>query len=82
MGEEGTMKDRACRRCGGTGREAVDPVPELRAARKASGLSYAKLAQRLGVSAPYLREVEKGSRSITPMRVAAWLGACSIDDGA
>lgn len=45
------------------------PLPrfvKLRALREASGLSLRKVARRMGISAPYLSDLERGNRHLNP----------------
>jgi len=59
------------------GRNGAPPVgPRIRALREAEGLSLRDLADRSGVSAPMLSQVERGETSPTlavAMRIAAGL---------
>lgn len=59
------LRPKRCSSCGGTGlHRFVDPQ-WLRARRKAAGRSLRDLGRQLGLSAPYLSDVELGRRSIT-----------------
>lgn len=50
-----------CPRCEGTGKIA-SPV-EMRILRLSKGLSMGKVAKKMGVSAPFLSDLERGNRS-------------------
>jgi transcriptional regulator with XRE-family HTH domain len=52
--------------------------PRLRAARKAAGLTLADIAKKVGVSVPFLSDVERGRRGLTPARRAAVAAAVGI----
>ncbi len=58
---------RSCSHCGGTGRE-MDPVAigkQLRELRQKAGMSLRTVADRLGFTAPYISDLERGNRSFT-----------------
>lgn len=59
-----------CHRCGSTF-PAVDWKP-LRRIRECAGLSRAELAERLGISVPYVAAIENGTRRITAAIAAAY----------
>lgn len=44
----------------------------LEAARKSEALSQASCAEKLGVSKSHLCDVEKGRKTVSPERAAAW----------
>lgn len=57
------MQKRECRACGGRG-YTVRLAPEaMRAARERAGLSLRELGRSIGVSAPYLSDIERGHRA-------------------
>lgn len=56
--------DQPCPTCG-TARSIVNPT-WLRAARESAKLGLRQLADKLGYSAPYLSDVERGRRNCTP----------------
>lgn len=47
-----------------------------KAARAESGLSFARLADLLGFSAPYLHDLELGRRGWSEITFNRWLEAC------
>ena len=53
-----------CRRCGGSGTEPDDRAigAEMREKRRAAGLSLRDAAKRMGLSASYLSDLERGNR--------------------
>ena len=53
---------------------------ELRTIREASGLSLRALAARIGLSAPFLCDVEHGRRRLSAAHGALWLGICAGAD--
>jgi len=57
-GRERKMKQ--CPKCGGSGMIA-DPS-EMRKLRVSSGLSLREVSNKMGVSAPYLSDLERGNR--------------------
>jgi len=66
----GKFTTEACQRCG-----SVVPVVDprwLRAEREWAGLTLREMACRLGVSATYLSDVERGRRSALPRIVTAY----------
>jgi predicted transcriptional regulator len=60
----------ACPKCG-TPRTVVNPE-WLRAVRVGQGLSVRTMATRIGVSAPYVSDVERGHRACTAKMRAAY----------
>lgn len=53
-----------CPRCGS---DTTEPDPQsLRAVREAAGLSLGDMARETGLSVPYLSDVERGRRRVTP----------------
>jgi transcriptional regulator with XRE-family HTH domain len=72
-----TRGARAARGAGAAGAESVDPAivgARVKALREAAGLSLRDLAERSGVSAPMLSQVERGETSPT-LTVAARIAA-------
>jgi DNA-binding XRE family transcriptional regulator len=59
-----------CRACGGKVTK-LNPA-WLRKTREAAGLSQEAMAKRVGVSAPYLSQVESGKRGGSPRVLAAY----------
>ena len=62
---------KACRHCGGTGFE-IDHAEigrQMRELRTAAKISLAIVAKRLGVSAVYLSDLERGNRNWTKERI-------------
>lgn len=57
-----------CKMCGGTGRVSVIDFQSLRHARSQAGISLRELARQLGLSAPYISDIELGRRAC-PLRV-------------
>lgn len=62
--------ERPCPTCG-TGR-AIVSGEWLRERRKAAGLSLREFAARVGVSAPYICDIEKNRRNCLPKMRAAY----------
>lgn len=63
-----------CRHCNGSGEE-VDQAAigaQMRARRKAAGISLREIARRLGITASYLADMEKGARNWTAERMEAY----------
>lgn len=63
-----------CPRCHGEG-SVPDPVEVgamMRDTRKGYGLSLSEVARRIGITAPFLADVEAGRRSFSPENVAKW----------
>ena len=56
---------RRCPKCNGMSEILVTDGATLRATRKRAGLSLRALGERIGVSAAYLCDVEKGARNGT-----------------
>lgn len=52
---------------------------EMRRLREASGLSLRAIATRMGVSAPYISDLEKGFRKWTEERCSAFLSAINSE---
>lgn len=67
-----------CQRCGSIGR-VVDPH-WLRAERQDAEITLREMARRLGVSATYLSDIERGRRSAMPRIVAAYEGIAGIPE--
>lgn len=55
------MKTIPCKSCSGTGRVAA-PTP-LRTLRLESGISLREASRRIGLSAPYISDLERGRRA-------------------
>lgn len=68
--------ERPCRTCGHPRR--VRNGDYLRALREREGLSLREVARRLALSAPYLSDVERGRRAVTP---ALWAGYRAVLGG-
>lgn len=54
-----------CPGCHGRGTVEIVDAAKLRAVRVASGVSLRELAKRLGFTAPYLSDIERGRRNCT-----------------
>ena len=54
-----------CPGCKGKGSVEIINTDALRSIREASGLSLRKMAERLGFSAPYISDIERGRRACT-----------------
>lgn len=63
-----------CPHCEGTGQRSVVAGIELAKVRKRSGLSLRKLADRIGVTAAYLHDVEHERRRATDRVIAGYQG--------
>jgi len=63
---------RNCPKCGGSGHIADIDREALRTIRQDSGLSLKKMAKRIGVSAPYLSDIELGRRGCPDYVVEAY----------
>lgn len=59
------MKTKPCRYCNGTGKETDQAAlgKQMRKLREACGRSLRDVARGLGVSAPYLSDLELGERN-------------------
>lgn len=58
-----------CDKCGGTGHHVVVSGGALMKARLRLGLSLRAVADIVGISAPYLHDIEKNRRSSPDMRM-------------
>jgi len=67
---KGKFTTQTCSRCGGAQR-VVDPL-WLRAERQESGVTLRAMARRLGFSAAYVSDVERGRRAALPRLVAEY----------
>ena len=69
------MADGDCHRCGGTGREPDWRGLGLRARkeRESRCVSLRQMAKRIGVSAPYLSDLERANRSWLGPKARAYL---------
>lgn len=69
------FKTDKCEHCGGTGKQLRQTGigPALRRQRIKKGISLRKLAEELGVSAPYLSDLERDRRNWTLDRVDMYL---------
>lgn len=57
------LKTQPCGSCGGTGVQPADDVGEMLAEeREEAELTRASVAEAMGISPEYLRELEKGTR--------------------
>jgi transcriptional regulator with XRE-family HTH domain len=67
-----------CPQCNGTGRCLDDRAvgAAMRQVRIAAGLSLRGVAKRLGVSAPYVSDLELGRRNWSPRRIEDFEKAC------
>lgn len=68
---------RPCSHCGGTGKE-LDPRgvgEQMRSLRGKSGKSLRQVAQAIGISAPYLSDLERGNRCFTEELIHLYQGA-------
>lgn len=54
-----------CRACNGTGTHVVADPESLKQARVKAGISLRQLADKLGFTAPYLSDIERGRRACT-----------------
>lgn len=66
------LAKRQCRKCGGTGKE-LDPTGvglEMRTARIKANVSLRDMAKRMGMSPPYLSDLELGRRDWTEEKIA------------
>ena len=52
----------------------------MKEARTAKGVGLRELARRMGISAPFLGDMEKGARHYTPERVRSALAALANKD--
>ena len=66
-----------CPRCGGTGRLPDDRVmgAQMRERRQRAGLSLRALAKRLGLTASYLSDLERGRRHWSAKNVKRYADA-------
>lgn len=55
--------NRKCQKCQGSGKVEEVNVPMLRKAREKRGMSLRAMAEKIGVSAPYISDVELGRRA-------------------
>lgn len=68
------MKTVQCDKCGGSGvtPDHCDVGAKLRAMRKAKRLSIREISRRMGFSAPYLLDLETGSRNWSDDKIEAY----------
>lgn len=77
------MKMKACETCGGGGVVLEVSAQELKDARIGAGLSQAKLGARLGITGPYVSDLENGNRGGgNPRLVRLWIEVCEAAKGA
>lgn len=71
------MKTKPCPRCGGSGKIADDREigAYLKAKRQRAKLRQKHVADRMGVSVPYLSDLENGNRQWSGERRQAYLAA-------
>jgi len=65
------MKQKPCKRCNGTG---LEPDPSevgkrMRHMREKAGISLRDAADKMGVSAAYLSDMERGNRAFSSDRI-------------
>lgn len=66
-----------CEACRGSGAVLVASPQVLKDLRIAAGLSQSQLGARLGVSGPYISDLEKGNRGgSNPQLVRRWIEVC------
>lgn len=61
-----------CEKCNGTGLVKIICPGSLRKHRESMGISLRELAKILGLSAPYLCDVERGRRNCTKKLLTAY----------
>lgn len=64
ISEMRTTTTEPCEYCSGTGKRTVVSHGWLKSVRRKAGLSLRQMGERIGVSAPYLCDVEHGHRPI------------------
>lgn len=72
------MKTKECRCCAGTG-EVPDHAAlgaEMREVRLRTALSQREVARRMGISAPYLCDLENGARNWRDELIESFRKAC------
>lgn len=75
------IPEKCCPHCSGKGKVADDAAlgAEMRKLRVAAGISLRGMAKRLGLSAPYVGDLELGQRAWHTQRVAEFVAALSPD---
>lgn len=68
-----------CPTCNGSGKIETADNKALKKARADAGLSLRALGARMGYSAPYVLDIERGARRATPEIVAKWAAACEVE---
>ena len=62
--QHGPMRATPCVHCGGAGYVVRVNPTWLRSTRERAGISLREMARRIGVSAPYVCDVEHGRRAV------------------
>jgi len=72
------MKKTTCHFCGGSGEEIDQGVTgmEMRTLRKSAGLSLKEMGGKIGLSCPYLSDLERGNRNWNAELISQYKKAC------